>query len=260
MALSLRHNLLLQVSGLSYFYGSAPALRDLDARFPVGVTGLVGPNGSGKTTLLRVLAGMKSPKRGRMEFCGEPVARARQRSKHRASIGYMPQEPDWIGEFTVRELLEYFGYLRCGRNLATRTKIDRTLEKLDLVEQQRTRLGQLSGGQKRRAFLGQAIVHEPPVLILDEPTVGLDPVQRAQLRRYLHAVAKDRIVIISTHLVEDIAHIADSIQVLQEGCGVWHGSPAELAQLGWEAGVSGMSEIERGMLRVLGLEAGSAPT
>lgn len=241
----------LSAKNLSFSYGNHPALRDFSARFERGVTGLVGPNGAGKSTLLRLLAGTESAQSGRLDFDGTRVAGVKGRAQYRASVGYMPQDPEWIGEFTARELLEYLAVLRCGRNAETCAKIDRTLETLDLIDLQRIRLSRLSGGQKRRAFLAQAIVHEPPVLILDEPTVGLDPVQRAQFRQYLSAVASHRIVIVSTHLVEDVAHIADTIQVLQEGRGVWSGAPRLLEELGKNAPGVAASAVERGILRVL---------
>ncbi|WP_449283571.1 ATP-binding cassette domain-containing protein [Leucobacter sp.] len=248
----------LSAESLSYSYGDHPALRNFSARFERGVTGLVGPNGAGKSTLLRLLAGTESAQSGQLDFDGARVVGRRERARYRADVGYVPQDPEWIGEFTVRDLLEYFAVLRCGRGEETHSKINRVLETLDLTGLQSVRLSRLSGGQNRRAFLGQALVHEPPVLILDEPTAGLDPVQRAQFRRYLSTVAAHRIVVVSTHLVEDVAHIADTIQVLRGGRGVWSGAPALLEELGGKASGIAASAVERGLLQVLDQDGASA--
>lgn len=245
----------LEVEGLCVSYGGVRALRDVSLRFDAGVSGILGPNGAGKTTLFRVLTGARRPRSGVVYWRGEAVSGTRRGYGLQARLGYLPQDPDWFEGFTARELCLYMAGLRA---VPRRERADATVAALDAVglgDKADERLSHLSGGQRRRAFIAQAMVHDPAVLILDEPTSGLDPVQRMQVRELIASLGESKTVILSTHLVEDVAKTARQIVVLDVGRVRWRGAPSELARLAGnqEAGSDSIgSRYERGFLQALG--------
>ena len=240
---------------MRFAYSHHEVLRGLTTEFPVGVSGLLGVNGAGKTTALRVLAGLVPPGGGALVLGGRPVASRAERSRHRSLVGYLPQSPRWYPESTVAELVGYVAASRLGRGAHVRRAVEQALDAADVAELRDTALGRLSGGQLRRAFLAQAVVHDPPVLILDEPTAGLDPVQRIRLRERVVGLSRTRVVVWATHIIDDLVSMADHVVVLGDGVQRWRGTPDELAALGAGArngGQSGaVSDGERGFLLVL---------
>jgi len=196
-----------------------------------GVLALAGPNGTGKTTLLRVLATLHGIDSGSVEICGADLATPRGRGRARANIGFLPQEPDFPGEFTVHELLVYSCWLqRIPRNMTTAT-LDTAIRAFDLAGIADEQLRRLSTGMRRRCFLAQATIHRPDVLLLDEPTSGIDAEHRAEFRRLLRQLATDRLVILSTQLIEELDVLADRVLVLSDGSAGFDGTPSQLIEL-----------------------------
>lgn len=248
------HSALITAEQITFRYGRHEALRGVSGEWGVGVVGVLGPNGAGKTTLLRVLAGIAPPSNGRLTVDGVPVLSRTDRSRLRAQVGFLPQAPRWLPELTVTEFVTYFARLRLGRKGAG-TAVPAAIADVGLEERRDVQLGRLSGGQRQRAFIAQAIVHSPRILILDEPSAGLDPRQRIRLRVLLAGLAADRLVVISTHLVEDLQQLASHILVLDDGHAVWHGSFAELQQRGQrlrKEDLAMASDAEAGFLSLIG--------
>lgn len=242
---------MLTVDGVTRSYGRALALRPMSLALPAGVRlGLLGPNGAGKTTLLSILACELAPTDGRVTLDGRPVVTRADARAARRAIGFLPQRPTPVPAFTAQETVEYAAWLK-GMDGRTRAGAARdSLDRVDLGAAAGTRMRALSGGMVQRVFLAAALVARPRVLLLDEPTVGLDPAQRLQFRA-LVAALDDVAVVLSTHLVEDIAVVASQVVVLDEGSVRFRGTPAALAA---EAvpGAPGDSPLERGYMSALG--------
>jgi ABC-2 type transport system ATP-binding protein len=204
-------------------YGGVLAL-DVDAlSIGPGVTGLVGVNGAGKTSLLNALVGLVRPRTGSVLVGGEPVTRRTLRDVRRR-IGLAPQQFRAPGNLVVEDLVTYLGWLhglspgRAGERAAV------VLDQLGLAGKRRARVSQLSGGMHRRVAIAQAIVHDPEVLLLDEPTAGLDPEQRHLVRDVVADAAAGRTTVISSHMLEDVVRWSDSMLVLDEGRVAFHGA------------------------------------
>jgi len=220
----------IEIEDLALAYGSKPALSGFTCSFGSGITGILGPNGAGKSTLFKALTGTMRPRSGTIRRDGTLLRGHKAWQRHLSHLGYLPQDPNWFGGFTVMELCVYVAGLRGldGRSSVGAAK--RAVASVGLTGHAGDRLGSLSGGMRRRAFIAQAIVHDPPILILDEPTSGLDPVQRMHLRELLAAMGQSRTVILSTHLVEDVARLAQQILVLDNGRLAWQGDPVALTR------------------------------
>lgn len=195
----------VKLHDVSYRYPrGATALREVAVEWPdTGVVGLLGPNGAGKSTLLGVLAGDLNPMSGSVT-----------RPSTRMSV--LPQRADWPGRFRVAELVEYAAWWRGVPRAARSGAVERAVAAVGLQDQATTRLNALSGGQHRRAMIAQAIVSEPDVLLLDEPSVGLDPRQRVTLRDTIRSIARDSLVVVATHLVEDVDAVADWVTIIDD--------------------------------------------
>ncbi len=178
-----------------------------------GVFGLLGPNGAGKTTLMRIIVGLISPTAGRVMVCGYNTLD--HPDKVRVCIGYVPQEYTLYPHLTVWEFLEYMGMLSGVNHL--RQRIHQTLEQVGLLPVARRRINTLSGGMKQRVVIAQALLHEPKVLLVDEPTSGLDPTERVRFRNLLVELGRERTVLLSTHIVEDISAACKQVAVLHQG-------------------------------------------
>lgn len=230
-------------------------LDDVSFQLDHGVTALVGANGTGKSTVLRVLATLLPVGSGHAALAGHEVSTRRGAAGARAVLGYLSQDPQHSGHLTVREAVEYAAWLKAVPRRSRRARVAATLTDLDLTSVASTKLSVLSGGTRRRAHLAQAVVHEPPVLLLDEPTTGLDPDHRAEFQGFLSRLAQGRTVVLCTHLSEDIDVVADRVIALADGRIRFDGTPAELAALGAEpvdpAADATSWAIERG-LRHLG--------
>ena len=226
---------MLRLDGLTVDLGRRRVLRGVDLTLGPGVTGVVGRNGAGKTTLLRTLCGVLRPAAGTVERDGADVfgGTAAMR-RHRRELGWMPQEPGFPPQMTVTEFVTYAAWLKEIGKADRRAAVAAAVGAVDLTDLGGRRLGTLSGGQRRRAALAAAVVGVPALLLLDEPTNGLDPVQRSSFLEVVRTVAVDRVVVLATHLLEDLSLAVDRWVTLDEGRVVGAGtidrsSPATLA-------------------------------
>lgn len=197
---------------------------------PGGIFGLLGENGAGKTTLMRVLTTVLTPSEGSVSLDGIRYEEKNYREIQKR-IGYLPQEIDLYPNLTVQECLEYMGELSGVPKRKCKERIDELLERTSLAGHRRKKMRQLSGGMKRRAGLIQAILHEPDFLIVDEPTTGLDPEERIRIRNLLAEFSKERTVLFSTHVVEDLAATCNNLAVMKKGRFLYAGGCRELVGL-----------------------------
>jgi ABC-type multidrug transport system ATPase subunit len=223
----------IEIAGLTKTYGrgakAAQALRGVDLQIPSGMFGLLGPNGAGKTTLMRILAGIVHPSRGAVRVAGHDLATDSGRRAAKAILGYLPQELGMYPELTAAQFVDYMAILKGLDDPRQRARrVAEVLEMVALQDAADRRIKGFSGGMKRRVGIAQALVNDPRVLIVDEPTAGLDPEERIRFRNLLVSLAADRTVILSTHIVEDIGQTCRDIAVLAKGKALFRGSPAEL--------------------------------
>lgn len=198
------------------FKNKVTAIRHADLEIPKGIFGLLGENGAGKTTLMRVLTTVLSPTAGMVTLDGIPYSKENY-EKIQRKIGYLPQEMDLYPSLTVQECLEYMGDLSGISKQIYRERIQFYLEKTSLLEHRKKKIKQLSGGMKRRVGLIQALLNEPEVLIVDEPTTGLDPEERIRIRNLFVDFSKGRTILFSTHVVEDLVATCNRIAVMKKG-------------------------------------------
>ncbi|MFF7314848.1 ATP-binding cassette domain-containing protein [Streptomyces sp. NPDC008137] len=219
----------VSASGLSLRYGGTRALDDVSLRLTAGVTGLLGPNGAGKTTLLRVLATALPADRGAFTVLGHDPGTARGRQEVRRRLGYLPQTPGFHPDFTAFEFVDYVAILKemTGRS-ARHREVRRVLDEVGLTYVRGKRIRKLSGGMRQRVALGAALVGDPGFLVLDEPTVGLDPEQRMRFRELIASAGEGRTVLLSTHQTEDVAMLCHRVLVMAGGRVRFEGTPAEL--------------------------------
>lgn len=242
----------VQADGLQVRAGRRLVVDRLDLELRHGVHGLLGPNGAGKTTLMRALATVVSPAGGTLRLLGQDVDGRPDLREVRRSIGYLPQEFGFYRRFTVREFVEYLAWLKELPHQEIPGAVQRAIERVGLTDRADDRLKTLSGGMQRRVGIAQAIVNDPQLLLLDEPTAGLDPEQRMQFRALLRELASDTCVVVSTHLVEDVAAACTDVLLFDEGRLVFSGTPADLAAAGGEnPDGAGDSASERGYSALL---------
>jgi ABC-2 type transport system ATP-binding protein len=216
--------------GVSRRYGATQALDDVELTIEPGVTGLLGPNGAGKTTLLSILATVSEPDSGRVSAFGWDPREASERLEIRRRLGYLPQELGYHRHFTVAGFLNYVAILKEITDRRHRAEeVARVLAAVGLEQRARTRIRALSGGMRQRLGIAQALLGQPELLILDEPTAGLDPEQRLRFRELLSGLPGDPVILLSTHQADDIAAICPSVIVLLQGRVQFAGTPAELA-------------------------------
>ncbi len=220
------------VEGVVKRYGSHLVLDSVDLRAGPGITGLLGPNGAGKTTLLRIVATVLKPDGGHVRLFGMDPADAEQRRRIRRRLGYQPQEPGFFQGFTVFAFLDYVAILKelTGRD-HRRQEVRRVIEVVDLGAVASQKIRKLSGGMRRRVALAQALLGRPELLILDEPTAGLDPEQRLRFREVISQVAAEHTVLLSTHQTDDVAAVCDRVVVLHEAQIRFTGAPSDLGEL-----------------------------
>jgi len=232
-------------------YGRRHVVFDgLDLTMGSGVTGLLGPNGAGKSTLLETISTSRAPAGGRLTVLGQDVGSETGRKFVRQRLGYLPQHFGYVPTFTVSEFVSYAAWLKRVDRRRAQVLVDEALGVVGLQERATAQLKTLSGGMLRRVGIAQAIVHRPRLLILDEPTAGLDPQQRIDLRKLLRTLAASTDILISTHLVEDVRSTCDTLLVLQSGRVAFSGSPQQLAEA--EAPqAAGDNDLERGYSSVL---------
>jgi ABC-2 type transport system ATP-binding protein len=218
--------------GLVMTYGRLRALDGLDLTARMGVTGLLGPNGAGKTTLLRALATVAAPKDGRLRVLGRDPSRAEDRLAIRRALGYLPQDAGFPRGFTAFEAIDYLAVLKEHTAAGARhEEVRRVLRLVGLHEVATKKVRALSGGMRRRLALSQTLLGRPELLVLDEPTVGLDPEQRIRFREIISEAGVGRTVVLSTHQTEDVAALCSQVVVLDHGRALFAGSVPELVGL-----------------------------
>lgn len=218
----------LTIDHVSKIYKDKKAVRDVSLTITPGIWGLLGANGAGKTTLMRMVANILKPSSGEIRFDGVPITTLDE--KYRDIFGYLPQEFGFYPEFSVKQYLEYVAALKGLNKGDTRKKIAELLERMSLTEVKNKKIRKLSGGMRRRVGIAQALLNDPQILILDEPTAGLDPGERIRLRKLLSEIAKDRIILISTHIVPDVEYIASKQAIMKDGQIVAVGTTEELVR------------------------------
>ena len=205
---------MLTVEHVTKRYGSFTALEDISLQFTAGVYGLLAPNGAGKTTLIKMLTTLLFPTSGQILWEGEDIHALDE--DYRGLLGYLPQEFGYYPGYTPRQFLRYVAALQCIPRKEADQRISELLELVGLSDTEHKKMRQLSGGMRQRVGIAQAMLNDPRLLILDEPTAGLDPRERVRFRNLIHSLAEDRIVILSTHIVSDIETIAGQIVMLRD--------------------------------------------
>lgn len=220
-------------------YGNKIACDRVSLTLKNGVFGLLGANGAGKTTLMRMLCGVLSPTSGSISFDGIDVSQ----EEYRDVLGYLPQDFGYYPEFTARDFMMYIAALKGLPKAKAREKTEELLELVSLTKEAKKKIKTFSGGMKQRLGIAQALLNDPKILVLDEPTAGLDPKERVRFRNLISRMGADRIVLLSTHIVSDIEHIADTILVMKSGQLIHSGSLDEIISVirgkVWECTVPG---------------------
>ncbi|MGD8813934.1 MAG: ABC transporter ATP-binding protein [Anaerolineales bacterium] len=216
---------MIQVEALTKLYGSHAAIQDVSFQAKQGeILGLLGPNGAGKTTTMRILTAYMPPTFGSASVAGFDVVA--QSLEVRRRVGYMPETVPLYSEMSVIEYLAYMGSLRRVEEIDER--IDAVIEEVGLEERSQSFIGNLSKGLRQRVGLAQALLHQPDVLILDEPTIGLDPAQIIEVRKLIQALGRERTVVLSTHILPEAQQVCDRVLILNRGRIVAEGTPTEL--------------------------------
>jgi ABC-2 type transport system ATP-binding protein len=241
----------VEIEDLTRRFGRTHAVAGVDLQAGPGVFGLLGPNGAGKTTLLRMLATVIPPSSGRLRLLGRDPGGYGGRRQIRRRLGYLPQNLGYYPGFTVAEFVEYFALLKEMPPGRVPGAVAAAVERVDLGDKARAKLRTLSGGMLRRAGIAQAIVNEPDLLLLDEPTAGLDPEQRVAFRALLRGLGERATVVVSTHLVEDVGAACSQVALMDAGRIVFDGTPDELIARAEGTDAAGDAPLERGYSAVL---------
>ncbi len=226
---------MIEIKGLTKVYGTGKkavtALDGIDITIDEGMFGLLGPNGAGKTTLMRILAGIVNPSKGQVVIGGLDLSTEKGKRAIKAMLGYLPQELGMYPDLTARQFVEYMAILKgMDESVARLRRVDEVIELVGLGDAADRKIKGFSGGMKRRVGIAQALVNNPRILIVDEPTAGLDPEERIRFRNLLVNLAVDRVVILSTHIVEDIGQTCSDMAILARGRLLFRGSPVDLTQ------------------------------
>lgn len=218
----------LRIENLTKAYGKKVALNDFTATLSSGIYGLLGPNGAGKSTMMKILTENLAADGGRVLVNGVPSNE--MGAEYRALLGYMPQQQGLYPHFTARRFLYYIAALKGMTKAQAAEEIQRAAAMVNMTEHLDKRLGTFSGGMKQRILIAQAVLGSPKILILDEPTAGLDPKERIRIRNLISQISMDRIVILATHVVSDVEFIAKEILMLKDGHLITQLSPSGLLQ------------------------------
>ena len=209
-------------------FRDAVVVDDVSIRMQSGLYGLLGSNGAGKTTLMRMICTILKPTEGAIYYEGADVFEMNE--KYRDILGYLPQEFGFYPELTVKDYLKYISALKGLRQAISKKRIDELLELTGMQKDSSKKMKELSGGMKRRVGIAQSLLNDPKILVLDEPTAGLDPMERIRFRNLIGQLSNDRIVLLSTHIVSDIEAIAKEVFVMKEGRIIDQGTICELCR------------------------------
>ncbi|MGM7681360.1 ABC transporter ATP-binding protein [Cytobacillus sp. Hm23] len=218
----------LIIENVTKQFGDKLAVNDVSFELTAGVYGFLGANGAGKTTLMRMLVTLINPTSGRILFDGKDVEDLGD--EYRDILGYLPQDIGLYKNFSAEKYLMYISAIKGIEQQAAKKKIDELLEVVNLSEHKKRKIGKFSGGMKQRLGIAQALLNDPKVLVVDEPTAGLDPKERIRFRNLLSSISKERIVLLSTHIVSDIEFIAKEIIVFKAGQLIQKDKPEELLE------------------------------
>ncbi len=218
------YNMELILDRVTKNYGSKIACDRISLSLTKGVYGLLGANGAGKTTLMRMMCGVLKPDSGSISFDGSDVSA----EEYRDVLGYLPQDFGYYPEFTAQDFMMYIAALKGLTKTRAKAKTDELLELVSLKNEAKKKIKTFSGGMKQRLGIAQAMLNDPKILILDEPTAGLDPKERVRFRNLISRMGADRIILLSTHIVSDVEYIADTILVMKSGQMIHSGSLEEI--------------------------------
>ena len=256
----------LEIKNIHKNYRKVQALKDVSMELNAGVYGLLGPNGAGKSTLIQIITGNLSASDGEICYDGKNIKKGEKNYKR--LLGYVPQSQGIYDSFTAKQFLEYMAILKDVDKKSIPKQIDSILEVVSLTEVKDRKLGGFSGGMRQRILIGQALLGNPEIVILDEPTAGLDPKERIRIRNFISKIAENKIVLIATHVVSDVESIAKEIILLGNGVIAGKGTPEELCEAlngqVWECNilpskyeemekqfvVTNLQEVPGGMIRV----------
>ncbi|MDO5715722.1 MAG: ABC transporter ATP-binding protein [Tissierellia bacterium] len=213
----------IEIKNLSFSYGKKRVLNDVNVSMTNGLYGLLGKNGAGKTTLLKLIVGLLPVKTGQIQVCGKSSPK-----EIRKLVGYLPQDFDFYPEMKLRESLFYLGTLDNIKKSELNQRIDILLDLVNLTQEQNKKVKNLSGGMRRRLGIAQSLLNDPKVLVVDEPTAGLDPEERIRFRNLLSDLSAEKIVLFSTHIASDLESTANQLGILDNGHFIYDGSVEDL--------------------------------
>ena len=231
-------SIMIQAEGLTHYYGPHPAIQDVSFGVKKGeILGFLGPNGAGKTTTMRIITGFMPPTRGRVTVDGYDVVEKSLEVRRR--IGYLPETVPLYTDMSVTNYLKYMGTLRGMPPKSIKARVDDVIGLSRLEDYRKTTIGKLSKGFRQRVGIAQAIIHEPEVLVLDEPTIGIDPIQVVETRRLIEDLGKSQTVVLSSHILPEVSMICDRVLIINEGRIVAEDTPKNLAE-----GLQGVDRLE----------------
>ena len=229
---------MIQAEGLTHYYGPYPAIQDVSFGVRKGeILGFLGPNGAGKTTTMRIITGFLPPTRGKVILDGYDVVE--QSLEARRRVGYLPETVPLYTDMSVTGYLKYMGTLRGMPPKAIKTRLNEVVDVCRLGDYRKTQIGKLSKGFRQRVGIAQAILHEPQVLVLDEPTIGIYPIQVVETRKLIQELGRDQTVVLSSHILPEVSMICDRVLIINEGRIVAEDTPKNLA-----AGLQGVDRLE----------------
>ncbi len=229
---------MIQAEGLTHYYGPYPAIQDVSFGVRKGeILGFLGPNGAGKTTTMRIITGFLPPTRGTVTLDGYDVVE--QSLEARRRVGYLPETVPLYTDMTVNSYLKYMGTLRGMPPRAIKARLSDVVDVCRLGDYRKTQIGKLSKGFRQRVGIAQAILHEPQVLVLDEPTIGIDPIQVVETRKLIQELGRDQTVVLSSHILPEVSMICDRVLIIDEGRIVAEDTPKNLAE-----GLQGVDHLE----------------
>lgn len=236
---------MIELENITKKYGEKRALNNVTLSLSNGIYGLLGPNGAGKSTMMNIITGNLRPTSGSVRYSGEDIFKSGW--KYRALLGYAPQQQGLYDAFSGRRFLCYMATLKNIPKREMKDEIERVLSYVNLTDAARKPIGAYSGGMKQRILIAQAILGDPKIVILDEPTAGLDPKERVRIREKIHDISGDKIILVSTHVVSDIQSIAKEIILLKNGEIIDRGTVSELCDK-----YDGADDLEQVYMRLFG--------